>query len=172
MAVPHRTERSYFGVWVPDATSKFAPLIVDGLVVFGGRDSTVHADGSLVWERETDRWVETSPTVADGVVHVGTASGQLLGLDVTTGDRVYEAANPSEWYTAAIAIADTVIYGVTDHGILTANHRTTGELLWQHEMTRISPQQQVPAPVDGHVFCADGTGTAYAFSDPSQMDES
>lgn len=47
------------------------------------------ADGSLVWEYETDHWVETSPAFADGVVYVGTGSGQLLGLDVATGDRVY-----------------------------------------------------------------------------------
>ncbi|MFC4438538.1 MULTISPECIES: outer membrane protein assembly factor BamB family protein [Natrialbaceae] len=156
--------------WVYEigATAKFAPTIANGKVFFGGRNSTIHAvdaaDGSLDWTHETDRWVETSPAVADGVVYAGNGSGQIVGAEVETGDRVYEATNSGiQRYKGGIAIADTVIYGVGDHGALTANDLESGELLWYHDMTRVSPQQQWPAPGDGYVFCADGTGTAYAF---------
>lgn len=150
------------------ATWKFAPLIAESRVFFGGRSGTIRAldvtDGTLVWEDDPGSgWIETSPAFADGVVYVGNTDGEILGYDPSTGDRVYEASNQGiQRYKGGVAVADGTVYGVSDNGTLTANDSDSGELLWSHEMAQVSPQQQWPAPVDGHVFISDGMGTVYA----------
>lgn len=153
------------------ATSKFPPLIAESTVFFGGRSGTVRAldvtDGTPIWENDLGGgWIETSPAFADGVVYVGNTGGEILGYDSSTGERVYKASNQHvQRYKGGIAVTDDSIYGVSDGGMLTANDRDSGELLWTHEIAQVSPQQQWPAPVDGHVVISDGMGTVYAIGD-------
>lgn len=155
------------------AASKFAPLIAESKVFFGGRSGVVRAldvsDGSLLWEDDPDQhWIQTSPAYTDGVVYVGGMEGALLGYDPETGDQVFETTNSQiQEYKGGIAVTDEVIYAVGDGGILTANDRRSGDLLWTHEMAEVRPHEQWPAPVDGYVFISDGMGSVYAIEETS-----
>ena len=82
--------------------------LVDGRVVLGGRDKSVHAidatTGKAAWTFATKGRVDSSPAIAGGRVYVGSADGRLYGLDVKSGQKQWEF-DAGSGITASPAIA-------------------------------------------------------------------
>ena len=68
--------------------------LVDGRVIVGGRDKSVHAidaaTGKAAWTFVTKARVDSSPAIAGGRVYIGSSDGRLYGLDAKTGDKQWE----------------------------------------------------------------------------------
>jgi outer membrane protein assembly factor BamB len=67
------------------------PTAVDGTVYVGSSDGDLYAldagTGSVDWQRDLGRTVESSPAVVDGTVYVGSSTGHVYALapDETEG---------------------------------------------------------------------------------------
>ncbi|MEQ8330933.1 MAG: PQQ-binding-like beta-propeller repeat protein [Longimicrobiales bacterium] len=148
----------------------------------GGPDHTGVVDtrgverlGGLAWAFETDGPVRGSPTVADGVVHVGSTDGRLYALDAVDGSLrwSYEAGAPLGG--APLVTESLVVVAARGNAIHAVDRRTgrrawrvaTGPdlpLAWGHE----GWDYLLPSPVlaGGTVLVGSGDGHLYAL-DPA-----
>ena len=104
------------------------PAVVDGVIYIGGRDGYVYAlDGSTgeqLWRVETGDWVEaglgtwrfepgggelSSPTVANGIVYIGSTDNCLYALDAAMGEQLWRFET-GFWVASRPAVVDGVIY--------------------------------------------------------------
>jgi outer membrane protein assembly factor BamB len=71
-----------------------SPAVMEGLLVFGGRDKRLHAlapdSGDEVWEFLTRGAIDSSPVVAGNRIYFGGGDGRLYGVDSKSGEKVYE----------------------------------------------------------------------------------
>jgi outer membrane protein assembly factor BamB len=76
-----------------DAPFFSSPAVGEDLVVFGGRDTYVHAvrrdSGERVWRFKTLDEVNSSPVICDGKVVVGSDDGRLYMLRLTDGKQLW-----------------------------------------------------------------------------------
>lgn len=84
--------------WISEVTGSVAfgssPTAVDGDLFIGtslydgGRVHAINSDdGSQQWTFETDDYIVSSPTVANGTVIVGSRDGNVYALDAVTGEE-------------------------------------------------------------------------------------
>jgi outer membrane protein assembly factor BamB len=119
------------------------PLIVDGLVITGSdRSSLPHtyafdiATGDLIWKHGGSA-LESNILPAAGYAVGRRWNGDLLAIDVATGDRAW-ALQPKD-YThrfrfdcSPAAMGDTVFFGGVD-GFLYAVDGRAGDLIWAYD---------------------------------------
>ncbi|MBA4137522.1 MAG: hypothetical protein C0518_09425 [Opitutus sp.] len=125
------------------------PVVIGGLVIVGCRDYMMYAfrlsDGASAWKFSYGfSWVESTPSVQDGVFYVGGSDwARVSEFDPATGrPRWATAVGGMTWGTPAVT-ADTVFAGVTcqkgaliEHrGGIVALDRRTGAIKWRHPMT-------------------------------------
>jgi len=127
-------------------------------------------------------WVESSPTVFDGTIYVGTSdAARVLAVDPATGRSLWEAdAYGSAWSKPAVtatrvyeAVAGVVPYSAPHRGAVVAFERATGQLAWWYQAKAPEPAPQertaygFPASVaigDGMVFAPSLDGKLLAFA--------
>jgi outer membrane protein assembly factor BamB len=87
------------GLWQFENPAKQFPFyssaaIVNGKVILGGRDKSVHCldakTGKELWNFVTRSRVESSPAIVDGRVYIGSNDGRFYVLDVASGAKVWE----------------------------------------------------------------------------------
>ncbi|MBR9676223.1 PQQ-binding-like beta-propeller repeat protein, partial [Candidatus Woesearchaeota archaeon] len=64
---------------------KSSPLVTNNLVFFGSDNKTYAlniTNGQIVWNYSTGDWVRSSPSIADGIVYVGSKDGKLYAFGV------------------------------------------------------------------------------------------
>jgi outer membrane protein assembly factor BamB len=94
------------------------------------RDSGLGIDAGIQWRKQTSGAVRSSPTIADGVLFIGSSDGILYALDANSGHDRWR-------YKADSAIASTP--AVSGHGVFFSSYRGTfysvdrmnGSLLWK-----------------------------------------
>ena len=89
---------------------------------------------SLLWQYRTDNpgeLVIVSPTVADGVVYVGSHDSYVYALDAESGELLWSFETASDPKPPPL-VADGVVL-VQDLGNLYALDASTGELLWRDD---------------------------------------
>ena len=107
-------------------------MVTDGEVYFGSTDGHLYAvdaaTGKLLWRYETGGGGYSSPTVADGVVYVGSSSidGHPYALDAATGKLLWRYEAGGRVYSSP-TVADGVVYVGSDDGHLYALDAATGE---------------------------------------------
>jgi outer membrane protein assembly factor BamB len=108
------------------------------------------SDGSILWTKKTgyagDSVTGQAPTVANGVVYVGSASQELYALDAETG-KVRWTVPMGEETGVTPAVVDGVAYAPSV-GHLRALDASTGEVLWT---TAVTGGASSPAVEDGIV---------------------
>ena len=87
--------------------------MADGVVYVGSvDDGTLYAldaaTGAKKWTYRTDSQMFSSPTVANGVVYVGSSRGNVYALDAATGAKKW--AYPIGGMDSSPAVADGVVY--------------------------------------------------------------
>ncbi len=83
-----------------------------------------------VWKFQTGDKVKSSPVIVDGTVYVGSDSGELFALDLTTGKKKWSAKIGS-WVRCAPAVADGIVVCGADDGVLRAFDARTGKPKWE-----------------------------------------
>jgi len=155
----------------PGPTYFSAPAVAAGIVYVVSSDGTVYAlsaaTGALDWSYDTGDSASSSsasPTVANGIVYVGTnndyGSGSVYALNAMTGalDWSYDSGP----VTSSPAVADGVVY-VYGSSIVYALNAATGSQEWISVITQLIDGSS-PAVADGLIYIGDGLGQVYALS--------
>ncbi|MGB5133225.1 MAG: PQQ-binding-like beta-propeller repeat protein [Steroidobacteraceae bacterium] len=135
------------------------------------------------WAFQTGGPIVTSPTIADGVVYIGSLTGHIHAIDQQTGQEKWKFKSRMP-ITSSPAIADGTLYFVSSTGSLAALDIATGQPKWvfaaEYErkfeakgLHGYPPNAQTmpdawdvytssPAVADGKVFFGSGDGNVYA----------
>lgn len=152
---------------------EYAPTVADGTAFITDHiESAVYAldaaDGSTVWEA-TVRDPATSPTIADGIVLVGTtdASRGLVALDAANGDELWAFDN-EEAFSGTVTMPPTVVDGtvfvIDDASVMYALDLEDGSEEWNASPDNYEGEFGVSFPtiVDGTIYVGSDTGHALA----------
>jgi outer membrane protein assembly factor BamB len=132
-----------------------------------------HADKIWSFTEPSER-VDSSPTVADGTVYVGSHDGTLYAVNAETGEREWKFTEPSGEIHSSPTVADGTVYIGMDKyietdtrdaperdGALYAVDTETGQKKWgftePHDLVRSSP-----VVVEGTVYFGSYDGNLYA----------
>lgn len=125
----------------------------------------------LAWRAPTQGDVISSPTIAGGVVYIGSGDGRLYALDLATGDRkwMYDAGSA---VSSSPAVGGGLVFAAARDGSIFAVDAATGARRW-----RLTTGPDLPLPwghesgdhfisspvyVDGTVIVGAGDGGVYA----------
>lgn len=129
------------------------------------------ADLELAWyfDIDTNRSMEATPLVADGVMYVTAAWSVLYALDAATGDLLwqYDPQVPRSWGTYACcdvpnrgaALWNDKVYVATLDGYLVALNAQSGEVAWKTDTIDRTPPFTItgaPRVIKGKVIIGNG----------------
>ena len=153
------------------------PVVVDGILYAGSRDSYLYAldsaSGELVWRYKTGGAVWSSPTVADGIVYIGSDDRHLHAVDAASGEALWTfkaGVIQGVTFSGTHEIRSTpVVDGghvyFTAKGRLYALDALKGELRWQ--VMPGTHARSSPAAADGIVYVGGGERDVYALDGAS-----
>jgi outer membrane protein assembly factor BamB len=88
------------------------------LLVIGGRDKLVHAlnpaTGEAVWTWSAGARVDSSPVIAGEVAWLGTGAGDVVGLAIQDGSKVWSYATGSSITASAAVARGRLVIGTLD----------------------------------------------------------
>jgi len=126
------------------------------------------------WKFQTGRKVKSSPVISKGVVYVGSDSGELCALDLSTGKKKWgvkfgpaitsdsETGADSKcfWIRSAPAVGNGIVVCGADDGVMRAFDAKTGKPKWQfatagqiRASAAIVGERVVFGSWDGHCYC-------------------
>ncbi len=107
----------------PDASFRL------GAAHLGQVEGDVPIDNSILWVRELDAPVRSSPVVSEGRVFVGTIDGEVLCLSDSTGSLLWNFTTGGAVESSPAVFGNRVFVG-SDDGLLYCLDTLTGEELW------------------------------------------
>jgi outer membrane protein assembly factor BamB len=131
------------------------------LVIVGSKDGNVYAfteSGTREWVFPTQRAVESSPVVANGIVYIGSDDGNLYAINAARGggQRLYSAGSSVE---DRPAVSGGLIYfGSYDHSLYAV---TTNQVKRWSVPTR-GEVDSSPVLANGTVYFGSDDGNVYA----------
>lgn len=144
--------------------------IDDGRVFVADDDGTVYGidvdDGSVAWTYRASGTVFSPPAASNGGVFVvagsseEVAAARVLGLEATTGERLWPPAVPdvAASFGSAPTVADDVVVAAFQDGVVYAVSAEDGSPSWSVRVGALVSPVSSPAAVDGVVFVLDRTG--------------
>lgn len=118
-----------------------------------------------IWQFNTGDKVRATPTVANGVVYVGSNNGVLYALNAQSGALIWQYSSGSQIESSA-AVADGVVFvGILwdgSHGYVDALNATTGARIWRFATN--SGIESSPTVVNGVVYIGSYSGYVYALN--------
>ncbi|KAB7771823.1 outer membrane protein assembly factor BamB [Xanthomonas maliensis] len=156
------------------------PVVADGKVyaaaITGGVQALDLQTGKRVWEyepkkeerndRKFKQRLSGGPGVGDGLVVIGTLSGDVIALNQADGVEKWRAKVPNEVITAP-AVTQGLVLVRSNDGRLTAFDATSGERRWFHSEEGPTLTVRGNAPViagPGVVFVGNDSGTLSALA--------
>jgi len=145
-----------------------APATDGEHIVFGGCDEYLHIlsvqDGSKIGEVLAGSYVPGSPVLVDNRAYLGHYGFQLLCIDITGQEIVWEYEDPDHpdaFFSSPAVGEDRVLIGSRD-GYLHCVDRETGEKIWEFQSRDfidsspvISGNKVVAASMDGRIYLVD-----------------
>ena len=108
-------------------------------VIFGGCDNILHVvsalTGEKLQEQEVGAYIANSSAARDGVVYVGHYGGEVLALDLESGDRIWTHTGGGEYQSSPAVSKDMVYIGGRDKKLIALN-RIDGTLAWSFTTRR------------------------------------
>ena len=155
-----------------------SPAIADGRVFVGAFDGRIYAidlaSGRILWRYETEgaslqsgrygfdrRSLQSSPTVASGVVYEGARDGFIYALDAATGTLRWRYDHKVSWIITSPAVADGVVYAGSSDAAFVQAVDSSGKELWRAKTGGIVWSS--PAVAGGMLYVGDGVGRIHAF---------
>ncbi len=136
-----------------------SPAVANG-VVYSGCGVNLCAlnasTGALLWSFAGGGG---TPTVANGVVYVGSDDGNLYALNASTGAKLWSYAAGGN---TSPAVANGVVYAGSDDGNLYALNASTGAKLWSFTTGGIV--ESSPAVANGVVYVGSRDNNVYALN--------
>lgn len=130
------------------------PALAGGTIAWSV-DRTIYltdaASGQNLWSVEMGDWVSQGPTLAEGLVFAGDASGNLAAFDAATGAPVW-GVNVGARIASAPALSDGVLYVGDAAGQVHAVDAGTGSELWSAGVPGDSITMSSPALAEGLLF--------------------
>jgi outer membrane protein assembly factor BamB len=113
------------------------------------------------WVGATGGPINGSPSVANGVVFVGSGDGKLYAFDALSGATrwIYTTGAAIE---SSPAIANGMVYISSDDASVYALNQTTGALVWSAATP--APIVGSPAPANGNVYLGSTDGLVYCYN--------
>jgi len=156
------------------------PAIADGIVYFASDDGDLYAvearSGIEKWrlnigndsfprvlpvEREWD-YLQSSPVVAEGLVHIGSADGSLYAVDAQTGKEKWRFTTEAR-VRSSPAVAEGIVYIGSWDGNIYAVDAQTGQEKWRFDTNgTYRPVQPSPTIDHGIVYCGSRNPWLYA----------
>jgi outer membrane protein assembly factor BamB len=119
------------------------------------------------WRFKTGNVNRSTPAVADGMVYVGSHTGNLYAIDVKTGALIWVSELGGE-VSSSPAVAESAVFVGNDAGFYALSTRS-GERLWTLRTGEVVPFahrwdyfQSSPTYVDGVVYFGSGDSHIYA----------
>jgi eukaryotic-like serine/threonine-protein kinase len=147
------------------------PAIAGGLVYVLGYDSVGETPlfyaldvntGNTQWTfNVVESGMGGSPTVANGLVYLGSDDQPIHALNAANGQVVWTSADSYRLYTG-MEISNGILY-VTSGALLCALDAATGVRLWSATLDPIGSPQGSPTVANGVVYAGSWGGTVYAF---------
>jgi len=130
-----------------------SPAVANNVVYFGSTDHNIYAldahTGTLIWKyTANDAFAYASPTVASGVVYIG--SSALYALDASTGALLWKFPTQGVTFTTP-AVVNGIVYFESTDGSLYAVEAATGLLIWQDIINDLETHTS-PAVANGMVY--------------------
>jgi PQQ-dependent dehydrogenase (methanol/ethanol family) len=132
-------------------------------------DNVTNLELAWYFDIDTNRSMEATPLVADGVMYVTAAWGVLYALDAVSGDLLwhYDPQVPRSWGTYACcdvpnrgaALWNDKVYVATFDGYLVALDAQSGEVVWKADTINRTPPFTItgaPRVVKGKVIIGNG----------------
>jgi outer membrane protein assembly factor BamB len=117
----------------------------------------------LFWKASTKGKVSSSPTVANGVVYVGSDDGNLYAFDTNNGATLWNALTGGSIHSSPAVAPNRVVYAGSDDGYLYAFDPGTGNKpLWTAKTGNSITSS--PTLVNGIVYIGSWDKTLYAFN--------
>ena len=114
------------------------------IVAFGSNDNNLYIldamTGCIVSKTDLAGDVRAGVTISDGLIFVGTESGELYALSFT-GEQQW-STSLSEGMYGAVAASNTYVYGADGSGNIVAYDKTSGSRVWEYK-THFSQQDVV-----------------------------
>ena len=143
---------------------EFTPAVAGNLVYVPGAEHGVFhaldtATGEVAWTASVGSYVESPPTVLDGVVYL-TVVNEAYALDEMTGEVIWSYGTERHPARDFPALVVDGVYYLSPDQFLHALDAATGEPLWTYEAG--GPISAAPAVSDGTIFAATETGQVFA----------
>jgi outer membrane protein assembly factor BamB len=104
-------------------------------------------------------WADSTPTVTDEMLYVGTNVGYLCALDIHTGEKIWQYPAQGSIVSSPVVVNGTVYFGSKDAHIYALNART-GQEVWQIKTG--GAVDASPAVADGVLYVGSSDGYLYA----------
>jgi len=114
------------------------------------------AAAAVLWSTLTGGAVDSSPTVVNGIVYVGSDDGSVYAMNATTGQIVWKTDTGAAVDSSPTLVSGTIYVGA-DNGLY-AIAASTGQILWK---TTVAAFNSSPTVVNGVVYVG-GTDGFYA----------
>lgn len=157
------------------ATPTLIALAGQEAVCFGGCDGLLHilpvaGDGSSEGKREVEigSYIANTTAVRDGIAYVAHNGGEVLAIDLSSGEEAWRIATGVE-YTASPAVDAEKLYVAGPDKRLVAIDRVTGEEIWAFLATRSLDSSPVVAGDLVWQASTDGRLYAVAAADGSEQ---
>ena len=141
------------------------PAVASGVVYVGGNDRQLYAfnaaTGAQLWSVELEDIVESTPTVVDGVVYVGSSNMppyDVYAIDAVSGAILWTTVVSGQ-VNSSPAVVNGSVYVNTFDGYLWAFEASTGKLKWS---VRVGGCYSSPAVANGVVYVGSDDFNTYA----------
>jgi len=140
-------DRKFYAIDAKDGTLKWmndqalngyvtSAAVVDNMVYALPKDGTFYvfdaSSGAIIWSKLVGKIVESSPAIGEGIIAFGTNGGDIIALDVSTGNLKWNYDTGVSDIKSSPVIADgSVIIGSND-GSIYALTTDKGTLKWKY----------------------------------------
>jgi outer membrane protein assembly factor BamB len=128
----------------------------------GGFYAVDKESGRIIWTKQFDYPIWTSPALDDGVIYIGDSGGYLRALRESGGEVLWEFKGQGVILASPIVVGDYVLFASLDRSLYCLD-KQTGRLISKREFKRglhVSPVS------DGNIICAAShDGTIQCFGD-------
>jgi len=109
--------------------------VSDGVAYIGSNDGYLYAidaaTGAQLWSQSLGNSVTPSPAVVGDLVVVGSRGTSVVALDTSTGTVAWEYSLAPSWAESSpVRLGETLVFGSSAAGTVTAVNPETGELEW------------------------------------------